>query len=80
MELILFTCLGLVPLPTLEQIRDAKIQASINQAHELQHNYYRELMEKNIHSQPINTQQVIKDLRPNSTGRIRIYYDQLFNY
>lgn len=76
MELILFTYLGLVPLPTPEQIRDAKIQAGINQAHELQHNYYKELMERNIHSQPINTQQVIKDLRPNSIGRIIIYADK----
>lgn len=77
MELILFTYLGLVPLPTPEQIRDVKIQAGINQAHELQHNYYKELMERNIHSQPINTQQVIKDLRPNSTGKVIIYYDKM---
>lgn len=76
MDLILFTCLGLVPLPTSEQIRDAKKQAGINQAHELQHNYYRELMERNINSKPINTQYVIKDLRPNSTGRVIIYADK----
>lgn len=75
MELVLLTCLELIPMPTPEQIRGAKVQAGINQAHELQYNYYREMMERNIHSQPINTQHVIKDLRPNSTGRIRIYYE-----
>lgn len=75
MELILLSCLGLVPFPTPEQIRDAKVQAGINQAHELQHRYYKELMERNINAQPINTQHVIKDLRPNSTGKIRIYYE-----
>lgn len=75
MELILLTCLGFYNLPTPEQIRDAKVQAGINQAHELQHRYYKELMERNINAQPINTQQVIKDLRPSSTGRIIIYYE-----
>ena len=75
MELILLTCLGFYNLPTPEQIRDAKMQAGINQAHDIQYNYYRELMEKNIHSQPLNKQKVIKDLRPNSTGRIIIYYE-----
>lgn len=75
MDLILFTCLGLVPMPTPEQKAEAHRQIGINQTHELQHNYYRELMERNIHSQPINQQRVIKDLRPNSTGRIIIYYE-----
>lgn len=75
MELILLSCLGFYNLPTPEQIRDAKIQAGINQAHEIQVNYYRELMEKNINSRPLNEQQVIRDLRPNSTGRIIIYYE-----
>lgn len=75
MDLILFTCLGLVPLPTPEQKAETHRQIGINQTHELQHNYYRELMERNIHSQPINQQRVIKDLRPNSTGRIIIYYE-----
>lgn len=76
MELMLLSCLSLVPFPTAEQIRDAKVQAGINQAHELQYNYYRKMMERNIHSRPINTQHVIKDLRPNSTERIIIYADK----
>lgn len=75
MELILLTCLGFYNLPTPEQIRDAKIQAGINQTHDTQHNYYRELMERNIYSQPLNNRNVIRDLRPNSTGRIIIYYE-----
>ena len=75
MELILLTCLGFYNLPTPEQIRDAKIQAGINQTHDIQYNYYRKLMERNINSKPLNKQGVIKDLRPNSTGRIRIYYE-----
>ena len=75
MDLILFTCLGLIPMPTPEQIRDMKVQQGINQTHDMQHNYYRKLMEKNINSKPLNEQKVIKDLRPNSTGRIRIYYE-----
>ena len=75
MELILLSSLCLMQLPTPQEIRQAKREVGINQAHELQHNYYRELMERNIHSRPINTQHVIKDLRPNSTGRIRIYYE-----
>ena len=75
MELILLTCLGFYNLPTPEQIRDAKVQSGINQTHDIQHNYYRKLMEQNIRSQPLNKQKVIKDLRPNSTGRIIIYYE-----
>lgn len=75
MELILLSSLCFIQLPTPQEIRQAKREVGINQAHELQHNYYRELMERNIHSRPINTQHVIKDLRPNSTGRIRIYYE-----
>lgn len=75
MELILLSCLGLVPFPTPEQIRDMKVQQGINQAHDIQHNYYKKLMERNINSQPLNNQKVIKDLRPNSTGRIIIYYE-----
>lgn len=75
MELILLSYLSFYNLPTPEQIRDAKIQAGINQTHDMQHNYYRELMERNIYSKPLNEQEVIKDLRPNSTGRIIIYYE-----
>lgn len=75
MELILLSCLGFYNLPTPEQIRDMKVQQGINQAHDIQHNYYRRLMERNINSQPLNEQKVIKDLRPNSTGRIIIYYE-----
>ena len=75
MELILLSYLGLVPFPTPEQIREAKVQAGINQAHDMQHNYYRKLMEQNINSKPLNEQKVIKDLRPTSTGRIIIYYE-----
>lgn len=75
MELILLSYLGFYNLPTPEQIRDMKVQQGINQAHDIQHNYYKKLMEKNIHSQPLNEQKVIKDLRPNSTGRIIIYYE-----
>ena len=75
MELILLSSLCLIQLPTPQEIKQAKREVGINQAHELQHNYYRELMERNIYSRPINTQHVIKDLRPNSTGRIRIYYE-----
>lgn len=75
MELILLSYLSFYNLPTPEQIRDAKIQAGINQTHDIQHNYYRKLMEKNINSRPLNEQNVIKDLRPNSTGRVRIYYE-----
>lgn len=75
MELILLTYLGFYNLPTPEQIRDMKVQQGINQAHDIQHNYYREIMERNINSKPINTQHIIKDLRPNSTGRIIIYYE-----
>lgn len=75
MELILLSCLGLAPFPTPEQIRDMKVQQGINQTHDMQHNYYRKLMEQNINSKPLNKQKVIKDLRPNSTGRIIIYYE-----
>lgn len=76
MDLILFTCLGLVPIPTPEQKVEAHRQMGINQTHELQHNYYRAIMERNINSKPINSQYVIKDLRPNSTGRVIIYADK----
>lgn len=75
MELILLSCLGFYNLPTPEQMRDAKIQAGINQAHEIQVNDYRQLIERNLFSKPINEQVIIKDLRPNSTGRIIIKYE-----
>lgn len=75
MELILLSCLGFYNLPTPEQMRDAKIQAGINQAHEIQVNDYRRLIERNLFSKPINEQKVINDLRPNSTGRIIIKYE-----
>lgn len=75
MELILLSCLGFYNLPTPEQMRDVKIQAGINQAHEIQVNDYRRLIERNLFSKPINEQKVINDLRPNSTGRIIIKYE-----
>ena len=75
MELILLSYLGFYNLPTPEQMRDAKIQAGINQAHEIQVNDYRRLIERNLFSKPINEQKVINDLRPNSTERIIIKYE-----
>ena len=74
MELILLTYLSLIPHTiTKEWIDCAKVQAGINQSHDMQYLKDKALMDKEL--KPKVKENVINDLRPNSTGRIRIYYE-----
>lgn len=74
MELILLTYLSLTPHTiTKEWIDYAKVQFGINQSHDIQYLKDKELMDKKFSSK--EDKDVVRDLRPNSTGRIRIYYE-----
>lgn len=75
MELVLLTYLSLTPyIITKEWIDYAKVQSGINQSHDMQYLKDKELMDKKFSSK--EDKDVVRDLRPNSTGKVIIYADK----